>query len=461
MQRRKPFRGLLCSWTPSATFYKLLEIERRAQGFTTWSSGMHIFSDTSALVVAQGLMAEQPDHALPIGKPLVRAALSSMIARPPGRRARSPTPGCPLGEHSCLRARVGTSLTGATAAGAIASCTSQGRGRYGEPTSACPLGAHRRRTGGPRRTRRGRRQGTRRYYVSLGTSHAVGIQPDADGMNQPTGRVRRPALSAAPAHAGRGAARQARLPRRDEHDLDRRGPLPLRWACGVPAGGGYRVPGACTRGGGHGWLTHSTSAPMTCPARTSGLAVSTSSQSRSALTSLARNLPLRPGDAPGGGGPGVPIAALNYYNPLVAAWLLAPQGRWPAHRPTRRTGSMRSWKALAAHRVPVGDVARAFHADDFRLILALDASQRRAGLPMDVDVCAAPAGTEHSREYERVLGDRPGAAGHPVLTVARAGPRAVPPHVRRILARAGDAEARRGVLEARGSRQGVSYHPRP
>jgi hypothetical protein len=54
------------------------------------------------------------------------------------------------------------------------------------------------------------------------------------------------------------------------------------------------------------------------------------------------------------------------------------------------------------------------------------ARQRRVGLPMDVDVCAASAGTERSHEYERGLCDRPGAAGHAVLTVTRAGPGCAP-----------------------------------
>ena len=55
------------------------------------------------------------------------------------------------------------------------------------------------------------------------------------------------------------------------------------------------------------------------------------------------------------------MSALNYYNPFVAVWLWAPQGE-AAAAPQRRSRRVQCWPGgvYAAHRVPVGDVARAF-----------------------------------------------------------------------------------------------------
>jgi hypothetical protein len=93
-----------------------------------------------------------------------------------------------------------------------------------------------------------------------------------------------------------------------------------------------------------------------------------------ALTRLARHLPYILATLREAAGPSVPIVALNYYNPFVAAWLLGPEGRaaaWAAA--VAADGFNALLEGLyAAYRVPVGDVARAFHADDFRLLPGRD-----------------------------------------------------------------------------------------
>jgi lysophospholipase L1-like esterase len=93
-----------------------------------------------------------------------------------------------------------------------------------------------------------------------------------------------------------------------------------------------------------------------------------------AFTGLRRNLPYILATLQEAAGPGVPIVALNYYNPLVAAWLLGPAG----HAAARTSADLvDAFNALleglyAANGVPVGDVAHAFHADDFRLVPTLN-----------------------------------------------------------------------------------------
>ena len=111
---------------------------------------------------------------------------------------------------------------------------------------------------------------------------------------------------------------------------------------------------------------------------------------------------------------------MNYYNPLVAALAPGPEGQALAHavggppRPVQRSarGHLRGTSAC-----PSGDVARAFHAGDFRLIPGI-------GLPVNVVVvcqwtwmCAPPpVGTERSRQPGRLFRDRPGAGRGAALT---------------------------------------------
>jgi len=93
-----------------------------------------------------------------------------------------------------------------------------------------------------------------------------------------------------------------------------------------------------------------------------------------AFTRLTRDLPCILATLREAAGPGVPIVALNYYNLLVAAWLLGPAGQAAARASADLVDAFnaRLEGLYAANRVPVGDVARAFHADDFRLVPALD-----------------------------------------------------------------------------------------
>jgi lysophospholipase L1-like esterase len=79
-------------------------------------------------------------------------------------------------------------------------------------------------------------------------------------------------------------------------------------------------------------------------------------------------------------GAGVPIVAMNYYNPFVAAWLQGPDGRALALQSAFLLGQFNDLLEgiYAFFAVPVGDVARAFRSDDFNTIVP------RIGLPINV-----------------------------------------------------------------------------
>jgi len=77
--------------------------------------------------------------------------------------------------------------------------------------------------------------------------------------------------------------------------------------------------------------------------------------------------------------PRVPIVAMNYYNPLVAFWLQGDAGQVLAQQSAFLAAQFNDLLE-AVYRffhVPVADVARAFHADDFRLVPGI-------GLPVNV-----------------------------------------------------------------------------
>ena len=68
-------------------------------------------------------------------------------------------------------------------------------------------------------------------------------------------------------------------------------------------------------------------------------------------------------------GPTVPIVAMNYYDPFLAAWVLGPQGEALAlesHQATIAFNNVLE-HIYGLHGVPVADVERAFHTSHFTL----------------------------------------------------------------------------------------------
>ncbi len=209
--------------------------------------------------------------------------------------------------------------------------------------------------------------GGAQYYMSLGTSLAVGIQPDANGMNQRTDegyadqlyrllRLTRPRLqlvklgcpgeTSVTLIAGGGChypvTRSSQLAEAVAFLQAHRGAVKLV-TIDIGANDLLRCADALTGGINPDCLTK-------------------------AFTDLECNLPDILGPLRKAAGPGVPIVAMNYYNPLVVAEQAAARAS---------AALVGMFNALlegiyADFDVPVGDVARAFHADDFRLVPALD-----------------------------------------------------------------------------------------
>jgi lysophospholipase L1-like esterase len=209
--------------------------------------------------------------------------------------------------------------------------------------------------------------------VSLGTSLAVGIQPDAHGMNQRT-------------HEGY-ADQLYRLLRltRPRLRLVKLG-CPGEMSATLIAGGGcdYPVTRSSQLAEAVAFLQAHRGAVklVTIDIGANDLLrcadVMTGGINQDCIKEAFANLEC---DLPGilrslrkAAGPGVPIVALNCYNPVVAAWLPGPAGQAAARASADLVDAFNALLEglYTANRVPVADVARAFHADDFRLVPALD-----------------------------------------------------------------------------------------
>jgi len=90
-----------------------------------------------------------------------------------------------------------------------------------------------------------------------------------------------------------------------------------------------------------------------------------------AFTSLADHLPSILTTLRAAAAPGVPIVALNYYNPFIAVWSKDPALAYESATLVSAFNALLE-NIYADFDVPVGDVAHAFHADDFTLVPLLD-----------------------------------------------------------------------------------------
>jgi lysophospholipase L1-like esterase len=89
-----------------------------------------------------------------------------------------------------------------------------------------------------------------------------------------------------------------------------------------------------------------------------------------ALTTVGGNLPQILAALRSAAGPNTPILGMNYYDPLLAAWTLGPNGQALAYTSLQGTtvfnGVLQS--AYQAFSIPVADVAKAFQIDNFKPI---------------------------------------------------------------------------------------------
>lgn len=227
------------------------------------------------------------------------------------------------------------------------------------------------------------------YYVSLGTSLSVGIQPDADGQNQLTDE---------------GYADQL-------HGLLRLTTRRLQLVkLGCPAETSLTMieGGICTHYATGSQLGDAVAFLAANPGDVALITLDIGANDLlrctivlppeqacidDAFADLATNLPRILSALQTAAGRRVPIVAMNYYNPLLAAWLDPRLGGPPfALASAALLGAFNGLLEgiYGGFGVRVGDVARAFHSADFRLVPGI-------GLPVNVLVvcqwtwmCAAP-----------------------------------------------------------------------
>jgi lysophospholipase L1-like esterase len=201
------------------------------------------------------------------------------------------------------------------------------------------------------------------YYLSLGTSLSVGIQPDENGENQLTDE---------------GYADQLhRLLRLKTRRLQL-----VKLGCpGETSTGMITGDGSLCYATGPSQLDRAVaflqSNPGSVPVVTLdigandllGCTLGDAACVVAAFTAVQTNLPHILGTLRAVA-PGVPIVAMNYYNPLVALWLQEPGGQQQAQLSAIVAAQFNQLleAVYGLFGVPVADVARAFHSADFRLI---------------------------------------------------------------------------------------------
>ena len=205
------------------------------------------------------------------------------------------------------------------------------------------------------------RAGDEMFYLALGTSLAVGFQPnhgrDAEGLR------RRPVAADAGADPGPQPA-EPRLSRRDEPLDDHRDasalPLPGR----VAARRGGRVPASASRTG----RVHHGRGRRERPHRR--MPQGHVRIDRACAADLLPRLQHRLThivDALAAAGPGVPIVGMTYYDPLLGLWGLVPGGRALARADARVWADLNATftTAYGDAGASVADVATTFQVDDF------------------------------------------------------------------------------------------------
>jgi lysophospholipase L1-like esterase len=213
-----------------------------------------------------------------------------------------------------------------------------------------------------------------RYYLALGTSLSVGVQPDANGENQPTDE---------------GYPDQLHVRLQPSHPRLRLVKLgcPGETVASMITGGFCRYPLGSQLAEAVAFLhahrqfvalvTIDLGANDIEPC--GSLAGLDPACVNRAVAEVAAGLPWILQALRDASGPAVPIVGMNYYDPFLAAWLLGPAGQQLAQ--TAAAGSA-MFNALlgglyAGFAVPVADVAAAFQSDDFTTVPGV-------GLPLNV-----------------------------------------------------------------------------
>ena len=210
------------------------------------------------------------------------------------------------------------------------------------------------------------------YYLSLGDSLAQGVQPNASGQSVLTNQGYADDLYALERFGARPSPREARVSGRDDHDDDHRRRLQRRLRSGNQLDDAVAF-----------LQTHDVAlVTLDIGANNVDDCVSGGAISTSCVTAGIAAAGQGPRDDPPASArrsPGVPIVAMNYYDPFLAEWLQGPAGQAAAVQSVQLTTLFNSVLGADynAFSVPVADVASSFQTTNFAPIPFL-------GLPVNV-----------------------------------------------------------------------------
>lgn len=213
------------------------------------------------------------------------------------------------------------------------------------------------------------------YYVSLGTSLAAGIQPDLDGVNQRTHEGYTDQLHAI-LLADTPKLRHKKLGCPGETSLT----MIVGGICTYPHGSQLDEAVSFLRAH-HQFValvTIDLGANDLLPCADGGI---DQACVFNAFANLGVKLPYILAAIREAAGPDVPIVAMNYYNPFLAAWLQGPEGQVLAMASSALLTAFNGLLAgiYGASLIPVANVAGAFQSDDFTPVPGL-------GIPINVVV---------------------------------------------------------------------------
>ncbi|MFQ5549377.1 MAG: SGNH/GDSL hydrolase family protein [Woeseia sp.] len=109
------------------------------------------------------------------------------------------------------------------------------------------------------------------------------------------------------------------------------------------------------------------------------------------VTQIATNLPVILTALRNAAGPGTPIVGMNYYNPFLSSWLLDVAGQVLAMDSATAIGTVNNEIGLSytTAQMPVADVAAAFQSDDFVTMVSSSLPPPNDVLPVNVaNICS-------------------------------------------------------------------------
>ena len=216
--------------------------------------------------------------------------------------------------------------------------------------------------------------GPHTYYLSVGTSLAVGLQPDPGG------------------HARRTKAGYGEQLLEDLEDAGFPGLTLVKLGCAGETSTTILSGGLCQYPQGGSQLDEAEAFLLAHPGQVALVTIDLGANDievcgsvagidqacvAQAVASVASNLPVVLARLRAAAGPEVPIVGMNYYNPFLAAWFVNPALALASDAGLVAFNGLLA-AIYGAFAIPVADVAGAFHASDFTPVAAA------GGVPLNV-----------------------------------------------------------------------------